>query len=375
MAQQQGSMTPIRIKGKKRKMIQETNESVGTQSLQDSGSSARTEEGKVKTTILSSLEKLPVELLEDILIKSLNMDLPLVSRTLLVKLSNRSLFYAMFLGILQDQENAVLHSALFRRRFVSNKLFEQMHRRALLPMAKKGRESKKQRTLSLYWTLHYEPDLDPTSETPFTEKAFFCAPGTQLPLRVLKFTNESWSLYRHLVYAGATIDWENTTTGEAAAKALEKCFASGDYCLASYLLEGGIGLEYNPELLYLALKWYVSEEPPEEECGWNLLNELCYFDEEIAAEAYRDSRLWRIAEEKHSLERITGSADTKGEWILDLLTGRIGIEDILPLIQHPLIKVKQDLSFSKTKVALQAVSFPPFHIATRDVDSGIKKPN
>jgi hypothetical protein len=329
-----GAMTPIHVKGKKRKWTLDTEILDHPWSRNAPGFFPTREQDTAGIQTLSALEQLPVELLEEVLIESLNMDLPLVSRTLLAKLSRRSLFYRVFLNVLQDQDQGdpVVHTALFRRRFVSDRLFKEMEERQLLPVAKIGGLTPIQEYFGIVsrWNGKAGTYRGSVSASDVRTKAFFCAPGTLLPLRALRSTPESWILFRQAIYAGAGIDWKNTTTGEVATQILEECFERGETDGASCLLESGLLFEYKPDLLHLAMQRYLSEDYNIAMSGYYLILALAdQFDDDLMEHAYLDPRLWKLAEERHLLERNTlFSHRHESTYILDLLTARGAIWDI-----------------------------------------------
>ncbi|KAI9804958.1 MAG: hypothetical protein M1833_006261 [Piccolia ochrophora] len=148
---------------------------------------------------LSHFERLPVELLEDIYLRSRNIDVPLVSRRLWSSLWNERNRFAfvcmMFLPDDEDHHLFVLRTTILSGAWFTKRVWEEARTKVLssadyaIPSCPRCRGR------------HWEKPLD-----------------MLLPPRLVRgpWTYDQGEFVRDLMAWGAYVDWERTTTGEDA---------------------------------------------------------------------------------------------------------------------------------------------------------------
>ncbi|KAI9679604.1 MAG: hypothetical protein M1829_001566 [Trizodia sp. TS-e1964] len=129
-------------------------------------------EGVIPTMEPSSqLEKLPLEITEDIFILSKNFNLPFVSKTLLFQLSQPQLPHRIA-SIILSSDDANLQNDLLRRRFLSLELFNSVTRSIIPPCTHEEPEA---------CPLNFNPGYYPDEDVPH----YVFADGIQLCERLL----------------------------------------------------------------------------------------------------------------------------------------------------------------------------------------------
>ncbi|KAI9841906.1 MAG: hypothetical protein M1837_000292 [Sclerophora amabilis] len=240
-------LTPIRVRGKCRRNNRggddDTASSTPTSltAATSSSSSNRPAKRQRRDTIpngpsvgrrrarkpLSSLERLPVEIIEQILLETMNINLPLASPYLASKLSSRQLYLYFcskaFSPPAEEEDTpgrfctataALLQSSILSRRWMNLDLWKR-----------------------------------------FSEKqVFLFAEGVQLPSRLLHppFTSEKRDLLEIWIDHGASIDWTHSTAGEVATEGFQAAIVQGrnDMVWSLALL----GVPITMEMLRLAVQ-------------------------------------------------------------------------------------------------------------------------
>ena len=161
----------------------------------------------VRKNGISALERLPIEILQQIFLLCDVFHLPLASPTLSAGLSSEHVYWsclvhAFNLQIWRDDESVPTMNFLLSRRWMTRALFERLVTR---------------------WEQTICPPFDPAYVALDLSNYNRIAHGARIPLNLLRppFTNEKDKFLACVIGQGARIDWVRTTDGEVALNSLE----------------------------------------------------------------------------------------------------------------------------------------------------------